>query len=76
MKHSGNKWQGNSLEENLAMAYPKMTSDMAANIWYNEIKNYNWAKPAFQGNTEHFRKVLSKWELELQSCSKLLSSWE
>jgi len=60
MKHSGNKWQGNSLGENLAMAYPKMTADMAANMWYNEIKNYNWASPAFQGNTGHFTQVVWK----------------
>lgn len=44
--------------ENLALGYPSWTS--VINGWYSEVKNYNYNKPGFAGNTGHFTALVWK----------------
>lgn len=48
------------LGENLAMKYPEMTGQQAADMWYNEIKDYDFSNPGFQSGTGHFTQVVWK----------------
>lgn len=44
--------------ENLGLGYANWTTVIDA--WYNEVKNYNYSKPGFGGNTGHFTQVVWK----------------
>jgi len=46
--------------ENLAWSSGDMTAQAAADMWYNEIKDYNFSKPGFTGGTGHFTQVVWK----------------
>ncbi|XP_028313707.1 Golgi-associated plant pathogenesis-related protein 1-like isoform X2 [Gouania willdenowi] len=43
----------------------KLTGKEAVNSWYNEVKDYNFSRPGFQGNTGHFTQVVWKASTEL-----------
>ena len=46
--------------ENLAYTWeasPAAACKMATNLWYDEIKDYNYAKPGFTKGTGHFTQV-------------------
>lgn len=40
-----------SVGENLAMASGDLTGQGATDMWYNEIKDYDFDNPGFRGNT-------------------------
>ncbi|XP_078106421.1 Golgi-associated plant pathogenesis-related protein 1-like [Sander vitreus] len=42
-----------------------LTGKEAVDSWYSEIKNYNWSRPGFSGNTGHFTQVVWKDSKEL-----------
>nr|XP_033817962.1 uncharacterized protein LOC117368424 [Geotrypetes seraphini] len=50
--------------ENLFYKYSSSTCKMPGqepvDSWYNEIKNYNFSRPGFSGNTGHFTQVVWK----------------
>lgn len=53
--------------ENIAMFSGRFetAADEATNMWYNEVKDYRFDKPGFQGNTGHFTQVVWKKSSEL-----------
>ena len=64
MKHSGNTYNGKSMGENLYVTMSsgvvKITANAAADSWYKEKSNYNYAKPGFALNTGHFTQLVWK----------------
>ena len=60
LQHSANNdrpGQGENLAYNWE-ATPAAACKKATNQWYDEIKDYNYAKPGFAMNTGHFTQVL------------------
>ena len=60
LRHSANTdrpGQGENLAYNWE-ATPAAACKMATNQWYDEIKDYNYAKPGFAKATGHFTQVL------------------
>ena len=47
MEHASDRSAG----ENLAMASGDLTGQRATDMWYEEIKDYDFNNPGFQGNT-------------------------
>lgn len=43
----------------------KVTGTVAVNAWYNEVSQYNFAKPGFSGATGHFTQVVWKGTTEV-----------
>uniref|UniRef100_A0A1B0ABE4 SCP domain-containing protein n=1 Tax=Glossina pallidipes TaxID=7398 RepID=A0A1B0ABE4_GLOPL len=43
----------------------KATADEVVTSWYEQIKNYNFKKPGFSGNTGHFTQLVWKDSKEL-----------
>ena len=66
--HSANKdrpGQG----ENLAYVWeatPAAACKMSSYLWYDEIKDYNYAKPGFAMNTGHFTQVFETYFFTLK----------
>ena len=59
--HSSNTFHGEWMGENLASAYGySINGELPTNMWYNEIKDYNFNKPGFSSNTGHFTQVVWK----------------
>jgi len=55
---------GNDTGENIAYKFAsdlrRFTGDQMVDMWYNEIKDYNFRKPGFKSSTGHFTQVV--WE--------------
>ena len=61
LSHSSNRFHGEWMGENLAYTYGQTISgETPTNMWYNEVKNYNFKKPGFSANTGHFTQVVWK----------------
>ena len=59
-EHSGNKYNGKSMGENLYYCSGKVaTGEIASYEWYNEIELHNWKKE-FQSATGHFTQLIWK----------------
>ena len=59
-EHSGNKFNGNPMGENLYYCSGKVaTGEIASYEWYNEIELHNWKKE-FQNATGHFTQLIWK----------------
>ncbi|XP_078494865.1 Golgi-associated plant pathogenesis-related protein 1 isoform X1 [Ciona intestinalis] len=46
--------------ENLAWSSAELGADAAVDMWYNEIKDYDFSQPGFSGSTGHFTQVVWK----------------
>ena len=56
-EHGDHKGMG----QNLAfMSGGELTGQATADMWYNEIKDYNFGKPGFSSKTGHFTQVVWK----------------
>lgn len=54
-KHSGDKDRG----ENLAFVWgSELTPMKATEMWYDEVKDYDFSSPGFASNTGHFTQVV------------------
>ena len=59
LEHSQNTWNGNELGENIFMCYGRpITGKSMTKSWYDEIKDYNFSRPGFDGDTGHFTQVV------------------
>ena len=62
--HSQTKFHGNYMGENLAYvggSYKQIPSgEVPTNMWYNEIKVYDFNNPSFSQDTGHFTQVVWK----------------
>ena len=59
--HSKTKFHGEWMGENLAYTSGMTISgETPTNMWYNEIKNYDFNNPGFSLNTGHFTQVVWK----------------
>ncbi|CAI9738265.1 Golgi-associated plant pathogenesis-related protein 1 [Octopus vulgaris] len=63
-KHSDENHRGKNVGENLANKWSSdgelLTGEEATNMWYNEIKDYDFDKPGFRSGIGHFTQVV--WE--------------
>jgi len=61
LEHSPRIWRGEIIGENLSYKMGgKLTGIEATNMWYNEIKFYNFNNPGFSQKTGHFTQVVWK----------------
>ena len=60
--HSDASYHDKGMGENLALgSYNENTSgEYPTNMWYNEVKDYNFNNPGFSPNTGHFTQVVWK----------------
>ena len=62
--HSGNKYKGNPLGENLYKSWGSyqvsVTGKEASNSWYEEVKDYDFNNPGFTSGTGHFTQLVWK----------------
>jgi hypothetical protein len=59
-KHSPDAWQGaNPYGENLAWG-TNLTPQGGVDLWYNEIKQYNFAAPTYSNAVGHFTQLIWK----------------
>ncbi|XP_042277182.1 uncharacterized protein glipr2 [Thunnus maccoyii] len=56
---------GENISEMSSSAPLKLTGKKTVESWYNEIKDYNWSRPGYSGNTGHFTQVVWKESTEL-----------
>ena len=60
-QHSGNKFNGNALGENLYKSYGMAVDGVGAvDMWYNEVKDYDFNNQGFSMGTGHFTQVVWK----------------
>ena len=60
-QHSNCKWGGKDVGENLAMCGGMpMTGENMTDMWYDEIKDYDFKKSTFSSETGHFTQVIWK----------------
>lgn len=58
--------KGNRIGQNLAQMMMSNNVNNSFNVqfsvkmWYDEVKNYNYSKPTFSGNTGHFTQLVWK----------------
>mgnify|MGYP001794199921 FL=1 len=66
LRHAS-KSERNDCGENIAMFTGKFDEAgvEATNMWYEEVKDYNFRKSGFQSNTGHFTQVVWKGSKEL-----------
>ncbi|XP_044188093.1 uncharacterized protein glipr2, partial [Thunnus albacares] len=69
MKHSKTEdsemKDGENIFNKSSSAPLKLTGKEAVELWYNEIKDYNWSRPGYSGSTGHFTQVVWKESTEL-----------
>lgn len=60
-QHSNCKWNGKDIGENLAMCYgEEMTGQYMTQMWYDEIKDYDFKHGDFSSETGHFTQLIWK----------------
>ncbi|XP_029468794.1 uncharacterized protein LOC115097266 isoform X2 [Rhinatrema bivittatum] len=59
LQHSGTD-QGENLFYKYSSSAREMPGQEPVDSWYNEVKNYNFSRPGFHGNTGHFTQVVWK----------------
>ena len=60
-KHSSNKFNGNSLGENLYKNYgTTVDGNGAVDLWYNEVAKYDYKNPGFSMETGHYTQLVWK----------------
>lgn len=59
LDHSGNKYHGQWMGENLAN-FGGNNGEIPTDRWYNEYKKYNFNSPGFSSGTGHFTQVVWK----------------
>ncbi|VUG20357.1 PRY2 [Brettanomyces bruxellensis] len=74
LSHSGNKYNGSGLGENLAYGYD-FDDAGAVTAWYDEISDYNYDDPGFSEKTGHFTQVVWKSSTELGCGYKYCGSY-
>ena len=73
--HSKNTFHGEWMGENLASAYGQSISgELPTNMWYNEVKKYDFNNPGFSMETGHFR-LHSKTRPRVASARPGLGLW-
>ena len=61
LQHSNNKYKGNYMGENLYMTTgSSVTGNDAVDLWYDEVKKYNFKKQGFSMETGHFTQLVWK----------------
>ena len=61
MEHSNCQWGDKQVGENLAMCSGQaMTGEFMTDMWYDEIKDYDFDNPGFNMATGHFTQVVWK----------------
>ena len=64
MEHSGSKYNGQWMGENLYVTMssgnPTIAPNAAADYWYAEISSYNYNNPGFASSTGHFTQLVWK----------------
>ena len=61
LAQSGQLQHGNHQGMGQNLAYksgPELTADEVANMWYQEISNYDFNQPGFRGGTGHFTQMV------------------
>ncbi len=74
LSHSGNKYNGSGLGENLAYGYD-FDDAGAVTAWYDEISDYDYDDPGFSETTGHFTQVVWKSSTELGCGYKYCGSY-
>ncbi|KAK0136415.1 Golgi-associated plant pathogenesis-related protein 1 [Merluccius polli] len=64
MQHS-NTDDGENIYSASSSAQINLTGKEAVDSWYNEVKDYNYDRPGFNGNTGHFTQVVWKESTEV-----------
>ena len=65
-EHSECVWENKQVGENIAMCQGRiLDGKFATDIWYEEIKNYDFNNPGFGSETGHFTQVIWKESREL-----------
>ncbi|XP_069022356.1 Golgi-associated plant pathogenesis-related protein 1 [Embiotoca jacksoni] len=64
LEHSGTN-DGENIFFMSSSSNKKPTGGKVVDSWYSEIKDYNWSKPGFSGDTGHFTQVVWKGSTEL-----------
>lgn len=60
-EHSNCLWDGKLVGENIAMCTGQdISGQLLTDMWYNEIKDYDFDFPGFTGGTGHFTQVIWK----------------
>ena len=63
LQHSGTEFHGEWMGENLAYvggSNINISGERPTNMWYNEVKSYNFNNPGFSSGTGHFTQVVWK----------------
>ena len=60
LSHSNALYNGEWMGENLCAQYYSVNGTEASEMWYNEVKDYNYNKPGFSSDTGHFTQVVWK----------------
>ena len=60
MKHSGNGKYGENLYNCWSSNGICITGEKASQMWYDEVKQYNFNNPGFSGGTGHFTQLVWK----------------
>lgn len=55
LQHGGNKDMGQNLAYKSGAA---LSGQEVADMWYSEIKNYDFSRPGFSSNTGHFTQMV------------------
>ncbi|XP_057688670.1 Golgi-associated plant pathogenesis-related protein 1-like [Corythoichthys intestinalis] len=63
LKHSDSS-DGENIYYKWSLAI-KLTGKEAVDLWYSEVKEYNWTRPGYQTNTGHFTQVVWKESTQL-----------
>ena len=65
LKHGNHDGMGQNLACTRSSGNVDMTGQQAVDMWYNEIKDYDFKKGDFQPNTGHFTQVVWKGTTEV-----------
>ena len=65
-EHSSCKWGSKNIGENIALCSgQQMTGQFMTDMWYEEIKDYDFKNPGFTDGTGHFTQLVWKESKEL-----------